>query len=145
MGTEFHFILWGFFPVRHCIDRKTAVEKIDGPIRAGRTSLYGSSDPIVVDALWNQCPGSIEVYTRKLFPFFSADDAIIYVNDFWKNLNDFRFIIPAGFLFSTRLPVRIFKKIRGSVPEIFVYLAIFWASVYCIYVGSNDPFLYFRF
>ena len=53
-GTEFHFILWGIFPVRHCIDRKTAVEKIDGPIRAGRTSLYGSSDPIVVDALWNQ-------------------------------------------------------------------------------------------
>lgn len=44
----------GIFPVRHCIDRKTAVEKIDGPIRAGRTSLYGSSDPIVVDALWNQ-------------------------------------------------------------------------------------------
>ena len=86
-----------------------------------------------------------EVYTRKLFPFFSADDAIIYVNDFWKNLNDFRFIIPAGFLFSTRLPVRFLKKIRGSVPEIFVYLAIFWASVYCIYVGSNDPFLYFRF
>ena len=78
-------------------------------------------------------------------PFFSADDAIIYVNDFWKNLNDFRFIIPAGFLFSTRLPVRLLKKIRGSVPEIFVYLAIFWSSVYCIYVGSNDPFLYFRF
>mgnify|MGYP000161129817 CR=1 FL=1 len=34
-------------------------------------------------------------------------------NDFWKNLNDFRFIIPAGFLFSTRLPVRFLKKTQG--------------------------------
>lgn len=53
-GHRISFYSVGIFPVRHCIDRKTAVEKIDGPIRAGRTSLYGSSDPIVVDALWNQ-------------------------------------------------------------------------------------------
>ena len=70
--------------------------------------LFGISDP-----------GSIEVYTRKLFPFFSADDAIIYVNDFWKNLIDFRFIIPAGFLFSTRLPVRFLKK-SGALCQKFL-------------------------
>lgn len=51
--------------------------------------------------------------------------------------------LPASFFYKASGP--LFKKIRGSVPEIFVYLAIFWASVYCIYVGSNDPFLYFRF
>ena len=144
-GTEFHFILWGFSLFVIVLTEKLLLKKLtDRYALAGHPymavliplswMLFGISDP-----------GSIEVYTRKLFPFFSADDAIIYVNDFWKNLNDFRFIIPAGFLFSTRLPVRFLKKIRGSVPEIFVYLAIFWASVYCIYVGSNDPFLYFRF
>lgn len=144
-GTEFHFILWGFSLFVIVLTEKLLLKKLtDRYALAGHLymavliplswMLFGISDP-----------GSIEVYTRKLFPFFSADDAIIYVNDFWKNLNDFRFIIPAGFLFSTRLPVRFLKKIRGSVPEIFVYLAIFWASVYCIYVGSNDPFLYFRF
>ena len=144
-GTEFHFILWGFSLFVIVLTEKLLLKKLtDRYALAGHLymavliplswMLFGISDP-----------GSIEVYTRKLFPFFSADDAIIYVNDFWKNLNDFRFIIPAGFLFSTRLPVRLLKKIRGSVPEIFVYLAIFWSSVYCIYVGSNDPFLYFRF
>ena len=105
-GTEFHFILWGFSLFVIVLTEKLLLKKLtDRYALAGHLymavliplswMLFGISDP-----------GSIEVYTRKLFPFFSADDAIIYVNDFWKNLNDFRFIIPAGFLFSTRFPVR---------------------------------------
>ena len=45
---------------------------------------------------------------------------LFIVNDFWKNLNDFRFIIPAGFLFSTRLPVRVFKKNQGLCASKFL-------------------------
>ena len=98
-----NFILWGFSLFVIVLTEKLLLKKLtDRYALAGHLymavliplswMLFGISDP-----------GSIEVYTRKLFPFFSADDAIIYVNDFWKN------------------------------------------SVYCIYVGSNDPFLYFRF
>ena len=61
-------------------------------------------------------------------------------NDFWKNLNDFRFIIPAGFLFSTRFPVRFLKKNQGVCARNFVYLAIFWASVYCITLALMTHF-----
>ena len=56
------------------------------------------------------------------------------------------FLIPVLLreMFLRQLP----KKKRGEVrklywiPELAVVLA---ASLYCIYMGMNDPFLYFRF
>ena len=41
------------------------------------------------------------------------------------------------------------KRLGGVVPVpaiiFLVLLAIFWGAVYCLYIGLDDPFLYFRF
>lgn len=84
-------------------------------------------------------------YLTRLFPFFGQTESIVYHGDFVKYLRDFRFIIPAGFLFSTTLPAQLLKKIKNSRFEIALYLILFWASVYLLQIGLNDPFLYFRF
>ena len=50
-----------------------------------------------------------------------------------------------GVLFSTPIPQKVYEKIKDNIIGTVLLLAIFWYSVYCIYMGMNDPFLYFRF
>ena len=48
-------------------------------------------------------------------------------------------------LFCTPLPKKLWAKVKTTPVAIFFLLAVFWAAVYCLYMGMNDPFLYFRF
>ena len=65
-------------------------------------------------------------------------DYLKYLGIYWK-------FFLAGAVFSTDLPERIYKKIKDTIAIKLVLLAVFWLSVYCIYKGMNDPFMYFRF
>ena len=42
-------------------------------------------------------------------------------------------------------PAKLFNKIKDNVLGSLILFAIFWGSIYCLYIGLNDPFLYFRF
>ena len=48
-------------------------------------------------------------------------------------------------LFCTPLPKKLWAKLKTTPVAIVFLLAVFWAAVYCLYMGMNDPFLYFRF
>ncbi len=85
------------------------------------------------------------IYFKRLFPFIPqttyavrADDYVSYLGTYWK-------FLLAGVLMSTKLPMMIYTKIRRSFLGIAVLLAIFWGSVWCMYKGMDDPFMYFRF
>ena len=51
----------------------------------------------------------------------------------------------AALVFSTRIPEAIYKKMKNSVVTAVLLIAVFWAAVYCMYMGMDDPFMYFRF
>ncbi|MDD7718134.1 MAG: MBOAT family protein [Eubacteriaceae bacterium] len=85
------------------------------------------------------------IYFTRLFPFFGNGPVNVFAGDFMKNLLDFKYVLAAGVLFSTRLPVKLLEAVKTHYIEIPIYLAIFWGAVYCLYIGMNDPFLYFRF
>ena len=48
-------------------------------------------------------------------------------------------------LFCTPLPKKLWAKLKSTPVAVLFLLAVFWAAVYCLYMGMNDPFLYFRF
>ena len=48
-------------------------------------------------------------------------------------------------LFSTPYPMRLYQSYKKKWFVALILAAIFWFSVYEIMVGSNNPFLYFRF
>ena len=48
-------------------------------------------------------------------------------------------------IMSTSVPERIFARVRNGIIGTAVLFVVFWVSVYLIYLGLNDPFLYFRF
>ncbi len=65
--------------------------------------------------------------------------------DWIRALKDFWWILLLALFASTGLPKKFYLKYKNRW---FIYLplaAMLGASVYCLYRGMNDPFLYFRF
>ena len=85
------------------------------------------------------------IYFKRLLPFLPQKtfavmdkDYVHYWQKYWK-------YFAAGLLFSTRIPEAVYKKMKNSVITAVALLIVFWASVYCMYRGLDDPFMYFRF
>ena len=85
------------------------------------------------------------VYFCRLLPFIPQQTYPVLEHDYLKYLGIYWKFFLAGAVFSTYLPERIYKKIKDTIAIKLVLLAVFWLSVYCIYKGMNDPFMYFRF
>lgn len=69
----------------------------------------------------------------------------IYAGDFIKYGKTYGVLLLAAILFSTEIPQKIYGKIKNTILIIPILLAIVAGTVYCLYMGLNDPFLYFRF
>lgn len=85
------------------------------------------------------------VYFGRLIPIFGKGGTAVLENDYVTSWETYRIFFVAAFIFSTKLPEIIYKKIKNSPFCALILLAVFWGSVYCMYKGMNDPFMYFRF
>lgn len=75
----------------------------------------------------------------------AGGEHVVFDKDYVKYWGIYGKYFIFGIIFSTRIPEFIYKKIKGSVFGSIMLLLVFWAAVYCMYKGMNDPFLYFRF
>ncbi|HNZ99270.1 MBOAT family O-acyltransferase [Ruminococcus sp.] len=85
------------------------------------------------------------VYFRNLIPFMHKKAEYIMENDYVHYWHKYWKYFAAGLIFSTRIPEAIYKKMKNSIVTVLLLLVIFGASVYCMYRGMDDPFMYFRF
>ncbi|MGN0334585.1 MAG: MBOAT family O-acyltransferase [Lachnospiraceae bacterium] len=84
-------------------------------------------------------------YLTRLFPFIRQPDRIIYAKDYVKYFADYRWFFLAGILLCFPYFEKLWKKALNGWIKSVLLLGVFGLSVYCIYMGMNDPFLYFRF
>lgn len=84
------------------------------------------------------------IYFSRLFPI-NGNWAGIMAGDYLKYLRLYGVLLLLGIVFCLPWPKKLWKKLDKSPLSIPILLAIFWSSVYCLYRGLNDPFLYFRF
>ena len=85
------------------------------------------------------------MFLTRLIPIFGSHGAKLFTTDFVPYLKRFWYLLIIGGIFSTELPYKLYNKIKDNVFGWIFLLAVFWGSIYCIYRGLNDPFLYFRF
>ena len=70
---------------------------------------------------------------------------MVFESDYMKYIEDYGALLLTGFIFSI-IPVHdTFDKIKRKFPVYVVLLLVFGYSVYCMYKGLNDPFMYFNF
>ena len=89
---------------------------------------------------WNE----FMVYVSRLFPI-GGDYSGIFEGDYIKYLSLYGAYFLAGILLCTKLPDWIWRKCRKNFMGKIILILILAASLYCMYMGLNDPFLYFRF
>ncbi len=87
----------------------------------------------------------IGVFFSRLFAlpptgFFGA-----FATDYQKYLGIYGKFLAIGFLFSTPLPYRILQRVKSKFVIGILSGVILVASMYCMWMGMDDPFLYFRF
>ena len=88
---------------------------------------------------------SYKIYLMKLLPFFGNGGEAIWATDYVKYLGIYWPFFLAGFFFLTRFSEKVAKRFGKHIGmRIFLFI-VFALSVYCMYKGMNDPFLYFRF
>ena len=144
-GAGYNFVLWGASLFLIIILEKLFIGKYlnKTPVLAHLYML------ILIPATWAIFAiddiGNLGVFFTRLFPFFGQGVWSIFRYDYLKYLNLYYPFFIAGILFSTTLPFRILKRIKNRVMIGLFLAVIFGASVYCMYRGFDDPFLYFRF
>lgn len=84
------------------------------------------------------------VFFEKLFPFRERT-ASIFGSDYLKYGKQYWLFLLLGLLFSTKLPYKLYSMIKNHLVGYILLFLVFWLSVYAMYRGLDDPFLYFRF
>lgn len=144
-GAGYNFLLWGFI-----LFLLIATEKyLTGKFLNSHPAIGHIYMLLIIPLTWAVFAVSdmreLGVLFTRLFPFFGTGALSVFKYDYLKYLKEYYPFLIASILFSTRLPYKFLERIRNSVFVPILLLAIFSASIYCMYKGFDDPFLYFRF
>lgn len=144
-GASWNFVLWGFSLFVILISEKYATGKFFNKFRMlGHLYML-----LIIPLTWLIFAitdfSQLGVYFTRLFPVFFNKTEIVFKEDYIKYWDIYKNFFIAGFVFSTKIPNNIYRKIKNTRLASIILLLIFWGAVYCMYKGMNDPFLYFRF
>jgi len=86
------------------------------------------------------------MFFTRLFPFLSCKGGIAVNHaDFMKQLSSYGVLLVLGMICSTPLPMPWYIRYKNNSVCVIGLLGVFWYSIYLLALGSNNPFLYFRF
>ncbi len=144
-GAGYNFILWGIVLFLIIVIEKLFLGKY-----LNRYPLFGHIYMILLIPLtWAIFAiddiSQLGLFFSRLFPFFGQGAFSSFRYDFVKYIKLYYPFFIAGILLSTKLPYRLLSKIKKPYIRWSITVVIFVASVYCMYRGFDDPFLYFRF
>ena len=144
-GIQWNFLLWGMgIFVLIVIEKLWIGEWLNKHRFVGHLYVL-SVTPIMwltfVMTDWQQ----YKLYLGKMFPLFAGNENVIFATDYMKYLSTYGLFFVAGCMFITAFPKKLFRKHRKHIAMKGLLTAVFILSIYCMYRGLNDPFLYFRF
>lgn len=144
-GASWNFVLWGFLLFVLLFVEKAGLGKV-----LERHKALGHIYMILwIPLSWLVFVitdlSQLGIYLQKLFPFFGSTGTVLFQGDYLKYGKTYGVYLVLGILFATGVQEKLLKKNKNRLWVILLLLALFWASVYCMYLGMDDPFLYFRF
>lgn len=141
-GADWNFILWGLFLFAVIALEKAGLGRILSQHR-GLGHLYMV---FLIPLSWLIFAVSdlqqLAVYLGRLIGLGGVN---VYAGDFIKYGTQYGIFLVLGLIFSTGIPEKFLAGHKRRYLRWAVLLAVFAGSLYCIYMGMNDPFLYFRF
>lgn len=143
-GASWNFVVWGLiFFVLLLLEKLVYGKYLENSRVIGHIYIW-----IIIPVTWvvfavSDFPQLI-IYLKQLAGVHTGavlvktDQMIRYVQEYGK-----LFLVCA--FCSTRLPHRIYRRIRRGIVVVVLAAVVFWLSVYELANGANNPFLYLRF
>lgn len=145
-GASWNFILWGLFLfVILCVEKAGLLKILEKRRAFGHLYMC-----FLIPMSWTLFAitdfSQLKVYLLKLFPFAgNGSQAVVFAGDFEKYIGMYGIGMAVGLVCCTGLAEKIFIRWRNKIWMSFLLLLIFGVSVFCIYRGLNDPFMYNKF
>ena len=144
-GASWNFVLWGFsIFVLICLEKKGLGRFLESRPAFGHLYML-----FVIPLSWLLFAvtdlSQIGIYLQRLFPFLPGETTAVYQWDFIKYGTSYGLSLIAGLFCCTKLPRRWYQKHKYGLAAGLFLVAVFWGCVYCMFLGLDDPFLYFRF
>ncbi len=144
-GAGWNFIIWGMFLFAVIAVEKAGLKKILDRIKPlGHLYML-----FLIPLSWMIFAitdiEQLGIYIERLFDFAGTKSDTVFEGDFTKFLDMYGVLMAVCFVMSTSLPEKLFCFIKDKLAGSVILFVIFWVSVYLLYIGLNDPFLYFRF
>ena len=144
-GAGYNFILWGlslFFVIM-------AEKFLYGDFINKRPLMGHLYMLLLIPLSWvlfaTDSPAEAALFFSRMFALPPTGFFSIFRTDYLKYLNIYGIYLLAGFLFSTRFPYQLLCRIKHKCVIVALLSLIAAASLYCMWRGLDDPFLYFRF
>lgn len=145
-GANWNFIFWGLFLFTVlCVEKAGLLKILERWKVFGRLYMC-----FLIPVSWTLFAitdfTQLKIYLSKLFPILTqGSQAVVFAGDFEKYVEMYGIGLVIGLVCCTGLVEKIFIRWRHKFWMSLLLLSIFGASVYCMYRGLNDPFLYYRF
>lgn len=144
-GASWNFVLWGFI-----IFAAIAIEKLFlGDFLEKHRVIGHFYMGVWIPLTWLlfavEDLSMVWVYLQKLFPFLGKGEAAVFAGDYLKYGKTYGLSLLLGILLSGSLPERLCRRRNWNVGYSVGLVAVFWICIYCMYMGQDDPFLYFNF
>lgn len=144
-GASLNFLLWALFLfVLICIEKAGLGKVLNKYPVLGHLYMY-MAIPISWLLFAISDMSQLSIYFRKLFPFLGEAGKVLFPGDYLKYGRLYALYLLVGLLFATSLPAKFYQKNNRKPLVILALLVVFWASVYCLLQGMDDPFMYFKF
>lgn len=144
-GAGYNFILWGLVLfIVIAIEKLFLGKFLDKHKIIGRIYMM-----LLIPITWAIFAidniGQLKIFLSRLFPIATLNFNGAFSGDFTKYLLLYLPFIIIGLILCTKKPFELLKNSKNKVFINILLLAIFIGCVYCMYMGFDDPFLYFRF
>lgn len=87
----------------------------------------------------------IGVYLSRLFPVLGVSDSVVFQGDFVKYIKLYALPFIVAVVCCSGLPRKIYDAKKSSWISALVLVILFWLCIYSMYIGLDDPFLYYQF
>lgn len=141
-GADWNFLFWGLFLfLIICLEKAGYGKWMEKHRIIGHLYML-----ILIPVSWlffaiDSMPLAA-VYIKRLFGFGGEN---VFAGDIIKYVKLYGVLLIIGFLFCTPFPGNIYKKTADKWFSWLIIAAVFAGAVYYLYLGLNNPFLYFRF
>ncbi len=143
-GAGWNYVLWGLILFVLIALEKAGLKKWLDRYRA-LGHLYMATVIPLTWAVFAQPRGSQLILLFQRMFGIAAEEGAVFAGDFIKYGKEYGLWFLLCVLFCTHLPQKIWKLMKDSYAAKVLLVLIFVGVVYSLYIGLDNPFLYYQF